>query len=264
MKRRYRTDTTAWPAITDLMTSIVVVAILVGISGYISYTNTVEALEDSLQASEGKVAELEDSLQASEGMVAELEDSLQASEGKVAELEDSLQASEGMVAELEDSLQASKNRIMKLENIIADTDEHLTDSITSLNERIDEIIRECVGPPSCLGLERKNLPNSLMTIQVRSGRIYSVQHNLDDLTDKELDSFGVNSEVRRYISTVPEVNFRRDELIDHAKKIEAIAEGKCRFFVKLENHGVSKSELQDIWYNDLQWLFSLTNPGILR
>ena len=206
MKRRHQTQITVWPAITDLMTSIVVVAVLIGVVGFISHNNTITELNSRIETLKNKVETLESS-----------------------------------VTSLKDSIKTQSIYIRALE-----------DSISKLQGGL--------GRQSCLGLRGENSPNSLMTIRVQSGGIYSLRYN-PIYTGQDFPA--VNSAVKKYISTVSHTSLTSNAMINHAKRIDELTGEDCVFYIRLENGGVSKNDLILKW-NELQGYLRLTNPSILQ
>ncbi len=76
--KRHRTQITVWPAITDLMTSIVVIGVLIGIIGYASLVG----LEEKVRELEVKVDTLRNTIERQSIYIKALEDSIAEIQGK--------------------------------------------------------------------------------------------------------------------------------------------------------------------------------------
>ena len=286
MKRRYKTDIIAWPAITDLMTSIVVVAVLVSIVvGYggdkKSPPNVGQQLRDSVDMLQGRAMILEDSIDMLRGKMVPLEANIEIlqdqvtvrdsvialQDSKAVILEDSTEILRGEMVPLEANIEILQDQVTVRDSVVTLQDSKvaiMVDSVKILQDSVQVLLERLgSGRPSCLDPRGSRNISSLMTIQVRLGGMYSVRYNGIN-TDRGFPS--VNSVVGRYMSTVStNTNITSDIMINHAKEISKRTQKKCVFFVRLERHeDVGQKDL--VWrWNSLSGYFGgLTNPRILQ
>lgn len=138
----------------------------------------------------------------------------------------------------------------------------------SLRTVIDEMIQkiDIIGSRSCLGEERENMPNSLMTIRVIPNGYY-IEANFVTLNNLRKQS----NEWRELIENVRRNNgqeLNKEEMALFASAIYDLGNrwpsGKCKFSPTFENGGVAPDSLHDAWYKFLDKYFGpLTNPGSL-
>ena len=123
-----------------------------------------------------------------------------------------------------------------------------------------------IGSPSCLGEQRENMPNSLMTIRVTPNG-YFIEANFTVLNGLSKQS----SELRELIDNVRRNDgqeLSKSEMTLFARAVSDLGnrwpDGKCKFSPTFENGGVAPDSLHDAWYKFLDKYFGpLTNPGSL-
>ncbi len=138
----------------------------------------------------------------------------------------------------------------------------------SLRTVIDEMILKIdrIGSRSCLGEERENMPNSLMTIRVTPNGYYiDANFILLNALRKQSNEWG---ELIENIRQYNRQELTKSEMILLGKAVFDLGNiwpsGKCKFSPTLENGGVSPDSLHDAWYKFLDKYFGpLTNPGSL-
>lgn len=134
-------------------------------------------------------------------------------------------------------------------------------------DSLKAVIEDIVGIRSCLGKERENMPNSLMTIRVTSSGYY-IEANyilLNNLREETLGWRKLMENVDRYNGQ--ELN--KSEMTLFAKDLSDLGKNwsdeGCKFSPTFENGGVSPDSLHDAWYKFLDtYLGPLTNPWVLR
>lgn len=203
--RRKQTRITVWPAITDLMTAILVIAFLTGVVAA-AYNYAPDDLKD-IHGPEG----------------------------------------------VEDPLEIEKLR-------------RLVDSLTAV---VDDLLEDDgkVGTRSCIGEERENLPNSLMTIRVTPDGYYIAANYI--VLNKPLNQSETWRKLLEVVDRYHGQELGKPDMTLFAEALYQLGEdwpnGKCRFFPTFENGGVSQDALYDAWkFLDIRQYFGgLTNPGSL-
>ncbi len=228
MKWRHQTQVTVWPAITDLMTAIVVVAVLGGLIGYHQYVGQVDetiSLRDSIESQKETIKILRDSV-------------------------------DSQIDQIENLYASVDSQIDQIENLHASKDE-LQDSV-----RVLIGVMGGLEKPPCMGLQENEQPNVLMTIGVYPENIYSLQSNFSEIKSSDrwpLIEIYFNNEVDQ------NTNITFKEINNHAQKIYELSEAKgCVSYVILRNGGVSRESLVLKWIDLERYNLRLANPGILR
>ena len=263
MKLRHQTQITVWPAITDLMISIVVIAVLLGVVGYIVYNGEVNKLQADVIKQRGLIDTLQGSLKHKDAVIAGLlragKDNRDSIQGELELLQDSF------IVVVEESRARAQGRIDSLYTSLGELQNRIDIQrryIKALEDSIAKSQGDGLGSPSCLGLIRRGNPKPLMTIQAQPDNIYFINFN-----EPRLYIEGDFSAVERYINTIPDGRIAASQMIAHAgeiyRLIPELTPKKCIFYVRLDlAKGVSKPSLRLRWTNDLERYFGLTNPGI--
>ncbi|MXW31549.1 MAG: hypothetical protein F4100_11600 [Rhodothermaceae bacterium] len=133
-------------------------------------------------------------------------------------------------------------------------------------DSLKAVIEDIVGIRSCLGKERENMPNSLMTIRVTSNGYYIKADYvlLNKLREQTLGWRKLMDNIDRYNGrelSKPEMALFAKELSELGKNW---SDRGCKFSPTFENGGVSPDSLHNAWYKFLgTYLGPLTNPWIL-
>ncbi len=225
MRWRHKTQITVWPAITDLMTAIVVITILGGVIGFQRFNNLKNekgTLRDSVNIQKSEINTLRNSL---------------------SQLQESMAGSNNSIEILQDSLVASNDLI-----------EILQDSLAELGRGIDR--------PPCLGLQQNEQPNVLMTIHVFPNNKYSIEGitNDIDLSNRwpEIATYFNNKLTQN-------IKISSNKMNNHAQQIYNLSQEKnCVSYVILQNGGVSRESLIVKWIDLERYNLRLANPRILR
>ena len=142
----------------------------------------------------------------------------------------------------------------------------LVDSLTAV---IDDLLEDDgkVGIRSCIGEERENVPNSLMTIRVTPNGYYITANYI--VLNKPLSQSETWRKLLEIVDRYHGQELGRPEMTLFAEALSQLGDdwpdGRCRFFPTFENGGVSQDALYDAWkFLDIRRYFGgLTNPGIL-
>jgi len=168
-----------------------------------------------------------------------------------------------------------------------------TDTITTLTQEIDSLMSEVdslliansyldsllevidrsrqdegkIGNRSCLGEERENVPNSLVTIRITPSGYYVIPDNIES-THGLIKQSSEWSELNEQIGRYGQRELSKSEMTVFANAIFQLGNnwpsGECRFSPTIQDGGVSPDALHDAWYKFLGKYFGpLTNPGTL-
>ncbi|MCY4171786.1 MAG: hypothetical protein OXF08_09350 [Bacteroidetes bacterium] len=139
--------------------------------------------------------------------------------------------------------------------------------LDSLLEVIDRSREGIIGSRSCLGEERENVPNSLLTIRVTPSGYYIAANNIES-PHQRIKQSSEWSELIQQINRYDQRELSKSEMTDFANAIFRLGnrwpDGECRFSPTIQDGGVSSDALHDAWYKFLDKYFGpLTNPGSL-
>lgn len=147
------------------------------------------------------------------------------------------------------------------------------DSLSEAKRKLDSLkvvidrIRGKIGNRSCLGEERENVPNSLVTIRITPSGYYVIPDNIESthgLIKQSSEWRELNEQIGRY----GQRELSKSEMTVFANAIFQLGNnwpsGECRFSPTIQDGGVSPDALHDAWYKFLGKYFGpLTNPGTL-